>query len=92
MGQNSKVRLLLSYNVYDPNSSINGSLIGVSTNYTSAADIKFSTWGYGVAWNIEKDLKASIFYDHVRNEKTQLTDYQKDRKDDVFTLRLQYKW
>ena len=83
---------LVSYDVYDPNRKVSGMEIGAAGSYTDAADVKFSTLGYGVAYQLSERLKLTVFNEHVRNEKTQFENYTNDIKDNVFTTRLQYRW
>jgi len=87
----SKVNVLIAYDVYDPNRKISESQIGLDNN-TTAGDIKFSTLGYGFAYTFNSRLKLTIYNEHVVNAPTQLTAYPKDIRDDVFTTRLQYRW
>ncbi|MBB6500367.1 porin [Pedobacter cryoconitis] len=87
----SKVNVLIAYDVYDPNRKISENQIGLDNN-TTAGDIKFSTLGYGFAYTFNSRLKLTIYNEHVVNAPTQLTAYQKDIRDDVFTTRLQYRW
>ncbi len=88
---------LLKYDYYDPNIKVSGSEIGLS-NFTTATDIAYSTWGVGGLWKINKSLYLQLYYEFIANEKTEnLTtdtkpDYSTDLKDNVLTLRLQYKF
>lgn len=44
-------------------------------------------------WRINNALKLTAYYDFNKNEKSDnVKGYDADRKDDVFTLRLQYKF
>ncbi|MCX7862398.1 MAG: hypothetical protein N2449_05325 [Bacteroidales bacterium] len=74
--------------------------------YLSPADIKFETYGIGFNFTINKQLKAMLYYEHVMNEKAKIKPYvgdirlgrmpspgyENDIKDDVLTIRLQYKF
>ena len=88
----SKFNALLAYDVYDPNTKIKGTEIGVTGSNTTAGDIKFSTLGYGVVYNLSNRIKLTFYNEHVVNENTQITGFTSDLKDDVFTTRLQYRW
>lgn len=88
----TNISALLAYDVYDPNTNVKGTEIGQKGNFTSSGDIKYSTLGYGVAYKINKRLKLTVYNEHVKNEKTSLSDFANDLKDDVFTTRLQYRW
>jgi hypothetical protein len=87
----SKFTALVAYDVYDPNSKISESEIGIGNN-TTAGDIKFSTLGYGMTYVLSSRIKFTLYNEHVFNSKTSLNDYAADLKDDVFTARLQYRW
>jgi hypothetical protein len=87
----SKFNALVAYDVYDPNNKIAEREIGASNN-TTAGDIKFSTLGYGFTYLVNPRVKVTIYNERVINSSTQLTDYQDDINDDVFTARLQYRW
>jgi len=58
----------------------------------SAADIKFNTLGLGYIYYITPNVKSVIYYAMVKNEKTLLPGYTKDVKDNVLTLRLQFRF
>lgn len=88
----SRYTALLAYDSYDPNADIKEEEIGVANSNTTAADIKFNTLGYGVACLINTRIKLTVYNEHVLNDPTQLPGYQNDLKDDVFTVRLQYRW
>lgn len=83
--------VLVKYDWYDPNTKVSGNSIG--SNNTGAADIKRSALGFGAAWHIMKNLKLVAYYDLVRNETSaNLDGMGSDLKDNMFTLRLQYKF
>jgi hypothetical protein len=87
----SKFTALAAYDVYDPNTKLGESQIGLNNN-TTAGDIKFSTLGYGLTYNASDRVKLTLYNEHVLNDDTQLPDYTTDLKDNVFTARLQYRW
>ncbi|WP_432710278.1 porin [Pedobacter sp.] len=87
----SKFTAIAAYDVYDPNTKIKENQIGLNNN-TTAADIKFSTLGYGLTYSASDRVKFTLYYEHVVNGDTLLPDYTTDLKDDVFTARLQYRW
>jgi len=88
----SRFTALLAYDSYDPNVDVKEAEIGAVNSNTTAADIKYNTLGYGVACLINKRIKMTVYNEHVVNNSTQLPEYLDDLKDDVFTLRLQYRW
>ena len=88
----SRFTILAAYDVYDPNTDISESSIGLAGNNTTAGDIKYSTLGYGLTCSLNSRLKLTIYNEHVVNDGTALSAYQSDLKDNVFTTRLQYRW
>lgn len=83
--------VLVKYDWYDPNTKVAGNEIG--TNHTGAADVKRSALGFGAAWHIMRNLKLTAYYDLVRNETSaNIEGMRGDLKDNMFTLRLQYKF
>ncbi|ACU02862.1 porin [Pedobacter heparinus] len=87
----SRFTALLAYDVYDPNKDVKETEIGANNN-TTAADIKFNTLGYGMTCLVNTRVKLTVYNEHVVNDPTQLPGYMNDLKDDVFTVRLQYRW
>ncbi|SDJ22615.1 hypothetical protein SAMN04487898_10228 [Pedobacter sp. ok626] len=88
----SRFTALLAYDVYDPNSDVKESEIGAPNSFTTPGDIKFSTLGYGMTCQIGPRIKLTAYNEHVVNNPTQLPGYENDLKDDVVTMRLQYRW
>ena len=96
------LQAVVKYDVYDPNTMVSGNEIGkaVTTGVTTgAADVKYSTLGVGLNYRWSSNVKFMAYYDIVRNETTSnivnastLTDLSHDRKDNVFTFRVQYKF
>jgi len=87
----SKFNALVGYDVYDPNNKVSENQIGIADN-TTAGDIRFSTLGYGFTYLVNPRVKLTAYNERVINSSTQLDDYTDDIRDDVFTLRLQYRW
>lgn len=84
---------VLKYDVYDPNTEVKGNEVGMENSHTSKTDLAQSTVGLGGLWRINKNLRLQAYYEFNKNEKSAyVKGYEKDRKDDVFTLRLQYKF
>jgi hypothetical protein len=88
----TKFTALLAYDVYDPNRKVSGKTIGTTGSFTDDGDVRFSTLGYGLAYQLSERLKLTIYNEHIKNESTSLKNYVNDLKDDVFTARLQYRW
>ncbi len=89
---NEHHQLIIKYDWYDPNSKVKTTDIGKPGTMLNAADIKYSTLGFGYIYYINENLKLVLWYDKITNEKTQLPGYTKDVKDDVFTCRLQFRF
>lgn len=94
-------QIVLKYDWYDPNTKISGNEIGTGAN-TGAADVMFSTWGVGWIYRWNGHVRITAYYDFVKNEVSNapaalvanntIKTWAKDRKDNVFTLRLQYRF
>ena len=98
----TKNQLVVKYDWYDPNTKVSGNQIvakngSVKTNLT-ANDIKFTTLGLGWNYRFNPQVKFTAYYEIVKNETTGITganstnNYTKDLKDNVLTLRIQYKF
>jgi hypothetical protein len=98
LGQ-SPLSVIVKYDWYNRNKDISGDDISNSN------ELAMSNIGLGMYWRINPALRLTAYYDIVKNETTnQLTDtknadgkitaygWDNDRKDNVFTLRLQYKF
>ena len=88
----TRFNLLAAYDVYDPNTKVTEEQIGLAGNNTTAGDIKFRTLGYGLTYRVNPRVKLTVYNERVINASTQLRNYMDDIRDDVFTLRLQYRW
>jgi hypothetical protein len=98
----TKHELVLKYDWYDPNTKISGNKIGVAKSNTGTADIKFSTIGIGWIYHWNSNVKLTAYYEIVSNEKASVpltskgingtNNYTKELKDNVLTLRVQYKF
>ena len=98
----TKHQIVVKYDVYDPNTDIAATDINGTVNSKKTKlgtpDIKYATLGLGYIYHFNTNIKLELYYDLVSNEKTGikgttgLNDYTKDIKDNVLTLRLQYKF
>ena len=93
-----KNQAVVKYDIYDPNTGVKGSDIGVGSK-TSVTDIKFNTLGLGWIYHWDENVKFTAYYEMVKNEKVNtgvtssaLVRFKKDVKDNVFTFRVQYKF
>jgi hypothetical protein len=89
---NKKNQLLVKYDWYDPNIKVSKREIGKANANLSAADIKYSTLGIGYAYYFNDNIKLILYYEFVKNESTQLTDYTSDQKDNLLTCRMQFRF
>lgn len=89
---NSEFQWLLSFDSYDPNTFIKGTEIGKPSSNTSSGDIRFNTLGSGLVYYFNKQVKFTAYYDHPISEITSLTGYTRDIRDDLFTIRAQYRF
>jgi phosphate-selective porin len=81
----------LKYEWYDPNTHLANDAVGL--NNTGAADICRRTFGFGMIWQPDARLRLQTYYEINRNETSgHLAGYERDRDDNVLTLRLQYKF
>ena len=93
-----KNQFLIKYDVLDPNTDVQGNDIGKPGTNLTIADIKFSTLGIGWIYHWDANVKFLFYYDLVMNEKVNsgtngsLAPYKDGLKDNVFTLRMQYKF
>lgn len=87
-------QFVAKYDVYDPNSDVAGEEIGAAAAAKlGAGDIKYSTLGLGLVHYWDDNIKFTFYYDIVKNETTKnLPGFTDDLKDNVFTLRMQYKF
>ncbi|MBX2985652.1 MAG: hypothetical protein KF882_06765 [Bacteroidia bacterium] len=85
------VSAIVKYDWYNPNTKVKGNNIG--TNKTNAGDIAYNTIGLGLQWKIINGFRLTAYYEMVKNETSaNLSGYDTDRKDNVLTVRLQYKF
>ncbi len=82
---------VLKYDLYDPNTEVSGDEIGL--NDTGIADVTHHTYAFGGLWRINNNLRLLAYYEVNRNEQTaNQEEAADDIPNDVFTLRLQYKF
>lgn len=95
---NLPIQLVYKYDFYDPNTKVSGTEIAKGKNF-GVADIKYTTNGFGINYLVTNNLKFMFYYDMVTNETTsymdannKLNNYTYDKKDNVFTARVQYRF
>jgi opacity protein-like surface antigen len=82
----------LKYDSYDPNTRVSGSSLVASNGGFTAADVKYSTLGAGIIRQITENMKVVGWFEWVRNEKTAIAGLRDDLKDNVLTVRVQYRF
>lgn len=86
----TKHTLVAKYDAYDPNTKLS------KNECLTAGDVKYSTLGLGWLYRANQNLRVMCYYEISSNEKVNNSvvdeKYRKNIKDDVFTLRLQYKF
>ena len=99
----SKHAIVVKYDWYDPNTKVSGDDIGKAVlnphgatfKTTSTQDLKYTTLGLGYIFKLDNNVKFTLYYDMVTNEATKniiAGGYWRDLKDNVLTLRVQYKF
>lgn len=83
--------LMAKYDWYDPNIKVKNNELTKQANL-DAGDVRYNTLGIGLTRYFTENLKFLIYYDIVKNEKTQLPEFTKDIKDNVFTFRIQMRF
>jgi hypothetical protein len=89
---NTKHQIVLKYDWYDPNIKAGKTEIGKTGTNLTAADIKYSTVGFGYVLHFNSQTKIIFYYDRVKNESTLISGATADQRDDVFTCRLQFRF
>ena len=91
-------QFVLKYDVFDPNSDVKDNDIGLPGSNLTAADIKYTTLGVGWVYHWDANVKFTLYYDIVKNEKVNhtatgaLANFTRDLKDNVLTMRMQYRF
>jgi len=97
---NSRHEVVVKYDFLDPNTDVKGTDARSSVTYNEStiktglggADVAYTTWGFGYNVRIAVNVKLMAYYEVVKNEETAITGFSNDVKDNVFTLRAQFKF
>ena len=85
-----KHSVVFRFDYYDPNSKLS------SDNLITDGDVKYTTIGAGYMFNPTSNIRLVVFYEWIANETSYSATihekFQKDIKDNILTLRLQYKF
>ncbi len=88
----SKHEFVLKYDWYDPNTKVTGADLN-GLNGMTKAELKYTMLGMGYNFYATENVKFMVYYNLVKNELSKgLSGYTTDLKDDVFTLRMQYRF
>ena len=88
----TKHEMVMKYDWYDPNTKIKGNEIKLGSGMTDA-ELKYTTYGIGYLYYATDNIKLMLNYNHVVNETSAgISGFNKDLKDDVLTVRLQYRF
>jgi hypothetical protein len=96
-----KNQLVFKYDQFSPNKDAkDGKITNANTKITArqmtVADLRYSTFGFGLVHHFNPNVKFTFFYEKVWNQKANadatgnLNMFTKDVKDNVFTARVQY--
>jgi hypothetical protein len=89
---NTHHQIAVKYDWYDPNTKVKGIDIGNANSNLTAANIKYTTLGFGYLYYVTENVKLVLWYDKITNEKTNLSGFTTDVKDNIFTCRMQFKF
>jgi hypothetical protein len=93
-----KNQFVMRYDRFDPNTDIAAADIGAPGSNFNFGDIKYSTLGIGWIYHWDANVKFTLYYDIVSNDKVNpaatgsLALFRDDVKDNVMTLRMQIKF
>ena len=92
----TKHELALKYEWYDPNTRISTKDFSTGTSFKST-ELKYEMLGLGYINYWDENVKFMIYYNIVRNEKAEgikdlNAQFKTDLKDNVLTLRMQYRF
>ena len=76
------------YDYYDPNTKLSGN------DLKTDGDVKYTNFGAGYMFNPSSNVRILAFYEWIANEKSASISerFQTDVKDNIFTVRLQYRF
>ncbi len=88
----SRTQLGVKYDTYDPNTKVTESSWGGANSDLTGADIRYATLGAGFIRQVTDNMKVVGWYEWVRNEKASIPGFTDDIRDNVMTLRVQYRF
>lgn len=88
----TKHELAVKYEWYDPNTKVSEKDFATGSTL-KGADVRYDMLGLGYIHYWDENVKFMVYYNLVHNEKgAGITGYTKDIKDNVFTVRMQYRF
>ncbi len=88
----TNLQFVLKYDWYDANTDAGPDDLGAAGSSLTATDLKYSNLGIGLNYYL-KNMYFMVFYDITSNEKAKnLAGYTEDLKDNVLTIRTQFKF
>jgi hypothetical protein len=97
----TKHELVAKYDWYDPNTKVSKNELGAANTNTGKLDVSYNTIGLGWIYHWNSNIKITAYYEIVNNEKSNylasaktsgISSFANDQKDNIFTLRVQYKF
>ncbi len=87
----SKHEVVFKYEWIDPNTKISASDLN-GKNGMKEGEIKYTMMGFGYNFYLDDHVKFMFYYNMVTNETTQISGYTRDLKDNILTIRMQYRF
>jgi hypothetical protein len=88
----TKHELVAKYEWYDPNTKLESKDFAAGTTF-KAAELRYDMLGLGYVYYWDDNVKFMVYYNIVQNEKgAGIAGYTKDLHDNVFTVRMQYRF
>lgn len=93
-----RFQAVVKYDVYDPNTEVEGDEVFRAGSNLNAADLAFNTLGLGLLFHWDENVRLTAYYDMIENETVNAAAtgsnaaWGKDLNDNVLTLRAQVKF
>ncbi len=87
----SKHEVVFKYDFYDPNTKIVSADLN-GKNGMKEGEIKYTSVSFGYNFYLDNNVKFMLNYNIVTNEVTKITGYSRDLKDNILTIRMQYRF
>ena len=87
----TKHEVAFKYEWYDPNTKVSGKDLN-GLNGMKEGEIKYSAVDIGYNLYLTPNVKFLVHYNMVTNETTKIKGFTKDLKDNIFTIRMQYRF